>query len=140
MVADLLTLAWIGGQPVEHPFIYTGQLASFLYFFSILVLIPVTGIIENNLLKWRLSVVHLIPWSCKPEKENKHLPKTQGRSSSSIISTKAEILLKLFPECLLLDIYKLWSTASVLKRHFFYPVNLYVLFVLPQTQVHTHHT
>ncbi|YP_006665921.1 cytochrome b (mitochondrion) [Oryzias melastigma] len=53
LVADVMILTWIGGMPVEHPFIIIGQIASFLYFLLFLVLAPTAGWIENKVLKWQ---------------------------------------------------------------------------------------
>nr|DAC76985.1 TPA_asm: cytochrome b [Sceloporus woodi] len=52
LVSNMLILTWIGGQPVEHPFIMIGQLASVMYFMLFLVLMPMIAIMENKLLKW----------------------------------------------------------------------------------------
>nr|AOB86971.1 cytochrome b [Amatitlania nigrofasciata] len=49
LVADVLILTWIGGMPVEHPFIAIGQIASFLYFFLFLILLPIAGLAENKM-------------------------------------------------------------------------------------------
>nr|AFV95183.1 cytochrome b [Bombina variegata scabra]AFV95196.1 cytochrome b [Bombina variegata variegata] len=52
LIADTLILTWIGGQPVEEPFILIGQVASLIYFFIFLILIPASGWLENKLLSW----------------------------------------------------------------------------------------
>nr|AXY97289.1 cytochrome b [Microtus arvalis] len=50
LVADLLVLTWIGGQPVEYPFIIIGQTASIAYFAIIVIFMPITGMIENDIM------------------------------------------------------------------------------------------
>nr|AJG41744.1 cytochrome b [Odontobutis potamophila] len=51
LMANVAILTWIGGMPVEHPYIIMWQVASFLYFFSFLMLYPTTWWLENKLLK-----------------------------------------------------------------------------------------
>nr|YP_009231364.1 cytochrome b [Pictichromis paccagnellae]ALV90042.1 cytochrome b [Pictichromis paccagnellae] len=53
LVADVAILTWIGGMPVEHPFVAIGQVASLLYFALFLGLMPTAGWLENKALHWR---------------------------------------------------------------------------------------
>lgn len=52
LVADMVILTWIGGIPVEAPYIVIGQVASIIYFMIFLLLIPVSGWTENKAFKW----------------------------------------------------------------------------------------
>nr|WKT11456.1 cytochrome b [Ptychadena goweri]WKT11469.1 cytochrome b [Ptychadena goweri] len=51
LIATALILTWIGGQPVEDPFIMIGQVASVIYFSIFVLLLPSMGLLENLLLK-----------------------------------------------------------------------------------------
>nr|YP_001648482.1 cytochrome b [Aplysina fulva]YP_005351089.1 cytochrome b [Aplysina cauliformis]ABW76543.1 apocytochrome b [Aplysina fulva]ACA49808.1 apocytochrome b [Aplysina cauliformis] len=50
-IADFLLLTWIGGQPVEDPYILVGQMASIFYFSYFLLLFPFISNLENKLLQ-----------------------------------------------------------------------------------------
>ncbi len=50
LFSSCLLLGWIGGMPVEDPYILIGQVLSFYYFYYFLILIPILGKIEKYLL------------------------------------------------------------------------------------------
>jgi len=51
LVADFAILGWIGQKPVESPYIEIGMGATAFYFFFLLVLVPVIGLIEKALVR-----------------------------------------------------------------------------------------
>nr|YP_010296701.1 cytochrome b [Gracixalus yunnanensis]UMI33294.1 cytochrome b [Gracixalus yunnanensis] len=53
LIANTMILTWIGGQPVEDPYINIGQIASWLYFFIFIFLFPLLETLENKLLQWK---------------------------------------------------------------------------------------
>nr|NP_049295.1 apocytochrome b [Porphyra purpurea]AAD03098.1 apocytochrome b [Porphyra purpurea] len=52
MVACCLILGWIGGMPVEDPYIIIGQIASVYYFTYFLIILPTLGSVEKFLLSY----------------------------------------------------------------------------------------
>lgn len=49
-VASSLILGWIGGQPIEDPYVLIGRVCSVIYFGFLLVVVPFLGILENKLM------------------------------------------------------------------------------------------
>ena len=55
LVADFLTLMWVGQAPITDPFILLGQLASVYYFGFFIFIIPLIGIIETKLVNYKVD-------------------------------------------------------------------------------------
>nr|QSV27515.1 cytochrome b [Diplodus vulgaris] len=53
LIANVAILTWIGGMPVEEPYIIIGQVASLTYFALFLVIIPAAAAMENKVLGWQ---------------------------------------------------------------------------------------
>nr|YP_009541983.1 cytochrome b [Neogoniolithon spectabile]AYR06653.1 cytochrome b [Neogoniolithon spectabile] len=53
IVSCCLILGWIGGMPVEEPYVLIGQIASLYYFAYFLVILPLLGLLEKFLLEFK---------------------------------------------------------------------------------------
>jgi ubiquinol-cytochrome c reductase cytochrome b subunit len=56
-VIDFLILIWLGGQHVEEPYVFIGQLATAFYFSYFLIIVPVVGFIENTIIELAIEKV-----------------------------------------------------------------------------------
>jgi len=54
-VANFFILMWIGSQHPNSPFVEVGQVATALYFAWFVIIVPVTGVIENTLIDLALE-------------------------------------------------------------------------------------
>jgi ubiquinol-cytochrome c reductase cytochrome b subunit len=50
LVVDCLVLGWIGQKPVEDPYVLIGQLASVFFFVYFLIIVPLIGKLESQLI------------------------------------------------------------------------------------------
>lgn len=53
LVSDFIILGWVGQKPVESPYIEIGMGATIFYFVFLLILVPIIGIVEKNLIKYK---------------------------------------------------------------------------------------
>jgi len=50
LVSDFIILGWIGQKPVESPYIEIGMAATGFYFFFLLILVPLIGLLESEMI------------------------------------------------------------------------------------------
>ena len=54
-MANFFILMWIGSQHPNSPFVEVGQVATALYFAWFVIIVPITGVIENTLMDLALE-------------------------------------------------------------------------------------
>jgi ubiquinol-cytochrome c reductase cytochrome b subunit len=54
LIGDFLFLGWVGQKPVRDTFIFVGQIGTAYYFTFFIFLVPVIGIIEKKLIRYKV--------------------------------------------------------------------------------------
>lgn len=54
-ISDCIILTWIAQQPVKDAYVFTGQVATVYYFLFFTFLVPVTGVIESRLVRYKVK-------------------------------------------------------------------------------------
>lgn len=81
---------------------------SILDFLLILMLMPFWSLIENKLLKWRLSKYSQLPWSCKPAREHVFLVHSRRDPRSHHQHPKVKFWLNYFCQKQVTQVYS-WA-------------------------------
>jgi ubiquinol-cytochrome c reductase cytochrome b subunit len=55
-LANVVILGWIGGNPVEDPYVLIGQLSSLFYFAYFVLILPGLGLMERILIEHYLTM------------------------------------------------------------------------------------
>nr|BAD89253.1 cytochrome b [Batrachomoeus trispinosus] len=48
-ISNMVILTWVGGLPVEDPYITLGQVSSITHFLLLIIIFPLAGVLENSL-------------------------------------------------------------------------------------------
>lgn len=91
---NCVILGWIGGNPVEFPFYFIGQLATFLYFCILVILVPLINFIEHFYSKINLNFHNLL------------IDETNNFTNKAFDQTQDEMLL-IFDEIQLEETHKI---------------------------------
>jgi ubiquinol-cytochrome c reductase cytochrome b subunit len=56
-IGNFIILTYLGGQVAEEPWVTISQITGLFYFIYFIILIPIIGIIENKLMKYKKGII-----------------------------------------------------------------------------------
>lgn len=71
LAVSCIILGWIGGSPVESPYYEIGQIATVFYFSYFLIILPLTGLVENTCIRGKVISPELYQDSSRDIKHQK---------------------------------------------------------------------